>query len=94
MCYSSMSIINHIILSSVLSIPASSSDIRSICVTNWEQGRHMTPGLGLVTPLTLLLRLNSVPSLVDIDDPGDDGDDGDVGDGGVGEAGSDWTVPG
>lgn len=56
----------------------------------------MTPDLGLVTPLTLLLRLNSVPSLVDIEaagDGGDDGDDGDVGDGGVGEAGSDWTVP-
>ena len=53
----------------------------------------MTPDLGLVTPITLLLRLNSVPSLVDIEAPGDGGDDGDVGDGGVGEAGSDWTVP-
>ena len=50
----------------------------------------MTPVLGLVTPLTLLLRLNSVPSLVEIEDPGDCGD---VGDGGVGEAGSDCTVP-
>ena len=66
------------------------------CCTNWEQGRQVTPVLGLVTPLTLLLRLNSVPSLVEIEDPGDcgdDGDDGDVGDGGVGEAGSDCTVP-
>ena len=38
----------------------------------------MTPDLGLVPPLTLLLRLNSVPSLVEIEDPGDSGDDGAV----------------
>ena len=31
----------------------------------------MTPDLGLVTPFTLLLRLNRVPSLEEIEDPGD-----------------------